>query len=303
MGEQKPFMVEGEPDKINYYGRKIKLDKSIKKAIDTPLYSIKKDNPDPDIKKWRPSKGAGAAIGGGTGAIIAGPLGAAGGAYLGHKLGKDKVKKAVPGWESTSQNPCPTCGQEMPDNGMECAAHSNVIGLASRINNFVDKGRDFQTKGERREQNKRPRMPMSGRNTGEVYRNAVAKRAPKPSKKMGNINKAGAPILPCKSCGKPVPHFKSSPPTTQGLCSECIRTSLTKPKMENKIMQKDFKPYPNQPSVKSNMWNRQKACINPQCGWTQGYTKDNPRHALVEQSGNCPQCGKVTRDIPFSPDF
>ena len=315
MGEQKPFMVEGEPDKINYYGRKTKLDKSIKKAIDTPLYSIKKDNPDPDaaydemrerrpirkpkiepdldamkddvdVEKWRPSKGAGAAIGGGTGAIIAGPLGAAGGAYLGHKLGKDKVKKAVPGWESTPQNTCPTCGQAMPNNGMECAAHSNVIGLASRINNFVDKGRDFQTKGERREQNKRPRMPMSGRNTGEVYRNAVEKRAPKPSKKMGNINKAGAPILPCKSCGKQVPHFKSSPPTTQGLCSECVRTSLTKPN-----------------TVKKALWNTQKVCTDPKCGWKQPYDKNDKRHSVLHQATACPQCKKPVNTEGFSPDF
>ena len=382
--EEKEVFVEGDPDKINYLGfekhgkKEGKVSKSIKKAM--PLYSIKKDNPDPDaaydemrerrpIRKparnvgltnkyenvkggdnyavepdWdamkddvdieklkRPSKAAGAAIGGALGAMTPlGPLGAAGGAYLGHKLGKSSqgqksvggkkikrlraghassgpkvpmgvqashVKKAVPGWEVPTYNICPECKQDRPGDenvmrGMKCAACSGMGGvpeLCGRIGNFVDKGRDFQTKGERREQNKRPRMPMSGRNTGEVYRNAVKKRAPtytKPLHKIPNIEKAGAPILPCKSCGKQVPHFKSSPATTQGLCSECIRTSLTKPKPISKAM-----------------WTNQKVCINPQCGWKKGYTKNDPRHATVQQSKSCPQCTKVTRDVPFSPDF
>jgi predicted RNA-binding Zn-ribbon protein involved in translation (DUF1610 family) len=439
-------------------------EKSLDKASDTPLYSIKKDNPDPDaaygemrerrpIKKparnvgltnkyenvkggdnyavepdWdamkddvdvekfkRPSKAAGAAIGAGLGALTPlGPLGAAGGAYLGHKLGKSsqgqksvggkkikrlraghassgpkvpmapqhsRVKKAVPGWEVPTYNICPECKQDRPGDenvmrGMKCAACSGMGGvpeLCGRIGNFVDKGRDFQTKGERREQTKRPRMPMSGRNTGEVYRNAVEKRAPKPSKKiieksnpriydnggetidrytlidrqngmhgfnsepyhpqgfgqfagdfqggstkhlgkkvhistlspnaqkfvnerngeapkpskkMGNINKAGAPILPCKSCGKQVPHFQSSPSTTKGLCSECIRTSLTKPN-----------------TVKKALWNTQKVCTDPKCGWKQPYDKNDKRHAVLHQAAACPQCKKPLNTEGFSPDF
>lgn len=41
--------------------------------------------------------------------------------------------------------------------------------------------RYIEVKGERREKRKRKRMPMSGRNLGEVYRNAVIKRAERKS--------------------------------------------------------------------------------------------------------------------------
>ena len=60
------------------------------------------------------------------------------------------------------------------------------------------------------------------------------------------IEKAGAEILPCKTCGVKVPHFKSSPPTTQGLCSECIRTSLSKPKVVGKIQKSKIYLKPGQ---------------------------------------------------------
>jgi hypothetical protein len=276
--------------------------------------------------------------------------------------------------------------------------------LTDRINHFVKGRNEFNTKGERREKRNRKRMPMHGRNTGQIYRNAALKNMPKqddnvnkalcpncygqvgngvkcpscgsrtdkPMSRYGKefskplkikkdawtdkinrdldevaskiesgkkqpdgpppatasalkfknyppkqevimnslpdrinkfIEKAGAPILPCGQCGRPTPHFVSGTEKTKGLCHECIRIKLTSPKIENKPVQKDFKPYPNQPSVKSNMWNRQKLCINPQCGWKQGYTEGNPKHALIEQSGTCPQCTKVTRDVSFSPDF
>jgi hypothetical protein len=101
------------------------------------------------------------------------------------------------------------------------------------------------------------------------------------------IEKAGAEILPCKNCGTKVPHFKSSPPTTQGLCSECVRTSLSKPN-----------------AVKKGLWNQQTACTDDKCGWKQPYDKNDSEKALLHSAiNNCPKCKKPAIKKPFSPDF
>lgn len=290
-----------------------------------------------DIQKV--SKRTGAMIGAGLGGAALGPLGAAGGAYLGSKLGRDKPSRTSRGRKprgmrkiykplSVKKAKCPNCygevgrstkcdvcgsktnkpmshygkefskplttkkgfgaagmGMGVPNKkgAIEGAVQGMKLGPEGAAAGAVAGG--FSKAGAPKGKVQQMKAGTKTTYTGSEV-SKFARKYPLLFNRATVVNKAGADILPCKTCGKQVPHFKSSPPTTQGLCSECIRTSLSKPN-----------------PVKKAMWNTQKVCPDAKCGWNQAYDVKNPSSAVLHQAKNCPKCNKPIQTKPFSPNF